>query len=173
VSAQPPEEQVAIIDPVTRQVVGSTPRSVMRRDNLPHLVAAVIVRDPSGRVYVHRRSDTKDVFPGLHDAMAAGTVEAGEDPEATACRELAEELGISGATLHPEFVQWFEDADTRHLAHVWSTVWDGPVVHQPEEIAWGAWMTPEELTEHLADPGWPFVPDGRALLETYGLPDPR
>ena len=139
----------------------------MRRDNLPHLVAAVIVRDSTGRIYVHRRTDTKDVFPGLHDAMAAGTVVAGEDPEQTAHRELAEELGISGVDLHPEFVEWYADADTRHLAHVWSMVWDGPIRHQPEEIAWGAWMTVEELTEHLADPTWPFVPDGRALLLEY------
>src|SRR5512144_1716518 len=55
------EEQVAIVDDEGR-VVGSAPRSVMRRDNLPHVVVAVLVRDPAGRVYVHRRTDTKDVF---------------------------------------------------------------------------------------------------------------
>jgi hypothetical protein len=27
-------------------------------------------------------------------------------------------------------------------------------------------MTPAELTDRLADPGWPFVPDGRQLVET-------
>jgi hypothetical protein len=26
-------------------------------------------------------------------------------------------------------------------------------------------MTPADLRAHLADPAWPFVPDGRALLE--------
>ena len=51
----------------------------MRRDNLPHLVVAVLVRDPAGRVYVHRRTDTKDVFPGMHDCFAAGCMQAGED----------------------------------------------------------------------------------------------
>ena len=70
-----PEEQVAIVDEPGR-VVGSAPRSVMRRDNLPHVVVAVLVRDPAGRVYVHRRTDTKDVFPGMHDCFAAGCLQA-------------------------------------------------------------------------------------------------
>ena len=67
------------------------------------------------------------------------------------------------------FSQWYSDDSTRHLSHVWSVVWDGPVRHQPEEIAWGGWLTVDELERRLADPAWPFVPDGRALLETYGV----
>jgi 8-oxo-dGTP pyrophosphatase MutT (NUDIX family) len=150
-------------------VVDAVPRSVMRRDNLPHLVVAVVVRDPAGRVYVHRRTDTKDVFPGMHDAMVAGTVAAGEAPETAARRELEEELGISGVDLVPLFTEWYADDRTRHLSHVWTVTWDGPVRHQPEEIAWGAWFTVEELERSLADPDWPFVPDGRALLRRYGV----
>jgi 8-oxo-dGTP pyrophosphatase MutT (NUDIX family) len=141
----------------------------MRRDNLPHLVVAVVVRDPAGRVYVHRRTDTKDVFPGMHDAMVAGTVVAGEEPEAAARRELEEELGITGVELVPLFTEWYADERTRHLSHVWTVTWAGPVRHQPEEIAWGGWFTLEELEQALADPDWPFVPDGRALLETFGV----
>ena len=28
-------------------------------------------------------------------------------------------------------------------------------------------MTPAELRARLADPGWPFVPDGRELLDRW------
>ena len=73
---------------------GSAPRSVVRRDNLRHAATAVVVRDPYGRVYVHRRTDTKDVYPGLLDFCCGGVVQAGEDPAAAARRELAEELGV-------------------------------------------------------------------------------
>src|SRR5689334_8079904 len=59
-AASPAAEQLAVIDSGGR-VVGSAPRAMVRRDNLPHLVVAVLVRDPAGRVYVHRRTDTKDV----------------------------------------------------------------------------------------------------------------
>ena len=159
------EEQLAVVDRDGR-IVGSAPRSVVRRDNLPHLVVAVLLRDPAGRVYVHRRTDTKDVFPGLHDCFAAGGVRAGEDPADAARRELAEELGASGVELEAVATGWYEDGSTRHVCHVFLTTYDGPVTHQPEEVAWGTWMTVAELRAQLADPGWPFVPDGRQLVET-------
>jgi 8-oxo-dGTP pyrophosphatase MutT (NUDIX family) len=160
------EEQVAIVDE-DGAVVGGAPRSVMRRDNLRHLVVAVLVRDPDGRVYVHRRTDTKDVFPGLHDCFAAGCVQAGEDPEVAAGREVAEELGVVGVPLTPLFTMPYDDADTRHVAHLFTATWAGPVTHQPSEVAWGGWLTVDQLRARLADPDWPFVPDGRALVERW------
>jgi len=163
VTAQP-EEQLAVVDRSGR-VVGTAPRSVVRRDNLPHLVVAVLLRDSAGRVYVHRRTDTKDVFPGLHDCFAAGGVQAGEDPADAARRELAEELGASGVELEEVATGWYEDDSTRHVWHSYLATYDGEVVHQPEEVAWGTWMTVADLRAHLADPTWPFVPDGRELVD--------
>jgi isopentenyldiphosphate isomerase len=165
-SARHPEEQVAIIDEAGG-VVGSAPRSVMRRDNLRHLVVAVMVRDPSGRIYVHRRTDTKDVFPGLHDCFAAGCLQAGEDVEEAARREVAEELGVVGVPLEPLMIMRYEDAATRHLCHAFVATYEGPISHQADEVAWGGWMTLDELRARLADPDWPFVPDGRVLIEPW------
>jgi isopentenyldiphosphate isomerase len=157
------EEVVAVVDG-SGAVVGSAPRSVMRRDNLPHLVVAVLLRDTADRVYVHRRTESKDVFPGMHDSFAAGCVLAGEEPARAAERELAEELGVTGVRLEPLLSAWYVDDATRHLCHVWTATYDGEVTHQPEEVAWGGWMTVDELRRHLADPTWPFVPDGRVLV---------
>ena len=157
---------MAIIDGAGA-VVGSAPRSVMRRDNLRHLVVAVMVRDPSGRIYVHRRTDTKDVFPGMHDCFAAGCLQAGEDVHEAARREVAEDLGVVGVPLTPLMIMRYEDAATRHLCHAFVATFDGPITHQADEVAWGAWMTPDELRAQLADPSWPFVPDGRALIEPW------
>jgi isopentenyldiphosphate isomerase len=165
------EEQVAIIDD-SGAVVGSAPRSVMRRDNLLHLVVAVLVRDPAGRIYVHRRTDTKDVFPGLHDCFAAGCLQAGEDVTAAAAREVAEELGVVGVPLEPLFVLRYEDESTRHDCHAFVVTYDGLITHQPAEVASGAWLTPDELRARLADPTWPFVPDGRALIEPWLAANP-
>ena len=160
------DEQVAIVDGSGR-VVGSAPRAMMRRYNLRHVVVAVLVRDPAGRVYVHRRTDTKDVFPGLHDCFAAGTLRYGEEPADAAVREVAEELGVTGVPLTPLFTLRYDDERTRHVCHVFTTEWSGEVVHQPEEVAWGTWMTVDDLRAQLADPTWPFVPDGRALVEHW------
>lgn len=164
-SAQDPRsvEVVALVDRAG-SVVGSAERSVVRRDNLMHAATGILVRDASGRIYVHRRSPDKDWAPGHHDAAAGGVLTAGEEPLASAERELAEELGITGASLRPLGLSVYEDDTTRCVEHCFETTWSGPVRHADGEVVWGAWMTLPELDAHLADPGWPFVPDTRALL---------
>jgi len=143
---------------------GTAERSVVRRDNLRHAATAVLVRDPAGRIYVHRRSPTKDWAPGHHDAAAGGILTAGEDPEASARRELREELGVTGAELRPLGLNHYEDDATRVVEHAFETTWDGPVTWADGEVVWGAWLTLGELADRLADPAWPFVPDTRQLL---------
>jgi 8-oxo-dGTP pyrophosphatase MutT (NUDIX family) len=163
------DELVALYDPDddTGVVTGSARRDEVRARNLPHAATAVLVRNGRGQVYVHRRTDTKDVYPGRYDAWAGGVVAAGEDPLEAARRELAEELGITGVHLVPVFRGWYRDDVTHYLAFGYEAVWDGPVVHQPEEVAEGGWMDWDELLGRLEDPDWPFVPDGRAGMALY------
>ena len=156
-------EIVALVD-LTGAVVGSAERSVVRRENLLHAATAVLVRDPEGRIYVHRRSPAKDWAPSHHDAAAGGIMAYGEQPAASAARELAEELGVTGAALRPLGLNVYEDGTTRCVEHCYETTWSGPVMHADGEVVWGAWMTLGELAERLLDPAWPFVPDTRALL---------
>ena len=156
-------EIVALVDR-TGAVIGSAERAVVRRENLLHAATAVLVRDPAGRIYVHRRSPAKDWAPSHHDAAAGGIMAYGEQPAASAARELAEELGVTGADLRPLGLNVYEDDTTRCVEHCYETTWSGPVMHADGEVVWGAWMTLGELAERLRDPAWPFVPDTRALL---------
>lgn len=160
------DEVVALVDRDGR-VVGSAPRSVVRRDNLLHSATAVLVRDSSRRIYVHRRSDTKDWAPGRWDVAAGGVIVLGEDPGPSALRELEEELGITAAPLHELGSHLYEDDTTRCFEYVYETTWDGPVRHQPDEVAEGLWMTLAELAALLADPEIAFVPDSRQLLARF------
>jgi 8-oxo-dGTP pyrophosphatase MutT (NUDIX family) len=156
-------EIVALVDS-TGAVVGRADRSVVRRENLMHAATAVLVRDPAGRIYVHRRSPDKDWAPSHHDAAAGGVLTYGERPAESAARELAEELGIAGADLRPLGRSVYEDGTTRCVEHCYETTWTGAVQHADGEVVWGAWMSLPELAAHLRDPDWPFVPDTRALL---------
>jgi aminoglycoside phosphotransferase (APT) family kinase protein len=158
------DEQVALVDE-SGAVVGQAPRSRVRAENLRHQATGVLVRDSYGLIYVHRRTDTKDVFPGAHDCASGGVVLAGESPHAAAERELAEELGVAGVPLRPLLTADYADDYTRYVAHVYQATWDGPITHQPEEVASGSWMSIEELLLQLQDPDWPFVPDTRQLIE--------
>jgi 8-oxo-dGTP pyrophosphatase MutT (NUDIX family) len=127
------------------------------------------VRDSAGRVYVHRRTETKDIYPGAFDCWAGGVLAAGEEPVAGAVRELAEELGIRGVPLRPMFTTRWRDATVQAIYHAFTVTWDGPITHQVDEVAWGAWWTLDELVLNLANGTLPFVPDGRHLIAVAGI----
>ncbi len=162
--AASPDEDVALVDELG-VVVGRAPRAEMRGRNLRHASTAVFLRHPDGRIYVHRRSPDKDWQPSAYDAAAGGVLQDGEEPKEAATRELEEELGITGVPLRSLGVGRYEDETVRCVAHAFEVVYDGPVTHSDGEVVWGGWLTLEELADRLADRGWPFVPDTRALLE--------
>ncbi|HZD72843.1 MAG TPA: NUDIX domain-containing protein [Actinomycetota bacterium] len=158
------EEMVDLVDEDDR-VIGRAPRSEVRRRNLLHRGAGVLCRNSAGDVYVHRRTDSKDVFPGLYDAFAGGMVASGESYEDAARRELAEELGIVGTELRPLVKQRYRGPDLQTWNVVFETVWDGPISHQAEEVAWGAFVPVAELRRRLQT--WRFVPDGLQALRYF------
>lgn len=160
------EELVDLYDDAGR-VVGRATRARVRAQNLPHAATAVVVRNSAGEVYVHRRTDTKDVYPGLYDLAAGGVVAAGEDPADAAVREAFEELGVHGVPLRSLGVADYADEHTRYRAFCFEAVYDGPIRLQPEEVAWGAWLPAAQALAWLGDDEHPFVPDTAALLTDY------
>ena len=160
-----PPELVALYDPATDRACGVASRNEVRARNLPHAGTGVLLTDGAGRVYVHRRTDTKDVNAGLWDCWAGGVVTAGETPADTAARELAEELGVTGVPIEPLMQEWYRDETVHYLAVTFRAVYNGPLTLQPEEVAEGHWLTWDELRELLDDLARPFVPDGRYFVE--------
>lgn len=136
----------------------------MRAENLRHAATAVVVRDSLGRVYVHRRTDTKDVYPGRRDFAAGGVVAAGEDPDLAAVRELAEELGVTGVPLTRLGEGDYADAHTDYHGFCFTAEWDGPIRWQAEEVVSGGWMTAEALAAAFTAEPDDFMPDTVALL---------
>lgn len=156
------DEIVALYDDAGRPA-GAAPRSRVRAENLRHGTTGVLVFDSAGRIYVHRRTPTKDVYPGLRDFTAGGVLLAGESPDDGAAREAFEELGVHGVELRPVGVRDYADPRTRFVCFQYICTYDGVVVHQPEEVESGAWMTPGDLLAAVAaDPG-DFVPDSVEL----------
>lgn len=147
-------------------VIGSASRASVRARGLWHAATFVLVRSSDGgSVYVHRRTAGKDIHPGMLDCWAGGVVGAGESPRRSAVRELAEELGVHGVPLRPLLRTVYEHDDVRFHAYLYEVFWDGPIVHQPEEVADGWWMTLPELRRRVRDPDW--VPDGRQFIEQW------
>lgn len=158
------DEIVAIVDE-ENHVVGAAPRREMRAKRLPHRSTYILVFNSQGELYVQKRTMIKDIFPGYYDIAAGGVVLAGESYEASASRELAEELGIHGVPLTPLFTFYFADERTRVWGGVFACVYDGAMVLQPEEVESGEFMLPEEVLRRAQTA--PYTPDGLYVLRRY------
>lgn len=88
-----PEEQFPVVDEQDR-VRGAIPRSQVHANNLLHRAVHILIFSPAGEVFLQMRSRSKDRHPLAWDSSAAGHVNAGEEYDQAAVRELQEELGI-------------------------------------------------------------------------------
>lgn len=155
------EEWVDEVDARDRFVRRTTRRQV-RRDNLWHRCVWVIVCDSRDRIFVHRRTATKDVYPGYWDVAAGGVLEAGETYDAGARRELAEELGILAEIGSAVADVRYEDESNRVVGRVYVCTFDGEPTLQASEIETGCWIAACDLSEFIAS--HPFCPDGKVAL---------
>ncbi|MFI7387987.1 NUDIX hydrolase [Streptomyces sp. NPDC049813] len=166
----PAEEILDIVDDQDR-VVGQAPRGEVYANHWRHRAVFVLARDPAGRIFVHRRTTTKLVFPGRYDMFVGGVVGTGESYDAAALREAEEELGVSGLPAPAplfKFLYEGEDAEAHGgggswWSYVYEVTCDLPVRPQAEEIDWHAFLPPEELERRLGE--WPWTPDGLAAYE--------
>lgn len=72
-------------------------RTIAHREGLRHRTAHIwVIRESAGKtqVLLQKRAANKDSFPGRYDTSSAGHIQAGDEPLASALRELEEELGI-------------------------------------------------------------------------------
>ena len=158
-------ELVDVVD-VEDRVVRQATRAEMRRDNLLHRAVYLVVRDASDRIFVHRRTESKDVYPGYWDVTVGGVVAAGEDYLTAAGRELAEEIGVAATTPLVElFPVRYADASTQLVGRAFLARHDGPVVLQAEEIAWGAFVSVAEAERVMREER--CCPDGALVLRRY------
>ncbi|GAA1416108.1 NUDIX domain-containing protein [Streptomyces thermospinosisporus] len=155
------DEMLDIVDEDDR-VIGRSPRGEAYARGLRHRCVFVWVRDAEGRVFVHRRTSGKLVFPSLYDMFVGGVVGAGESYDEAALREAEEELGVSGLPAPRRLFRFlYDDGAGRSW---WSAVYevrcDLPVRPQPEEVAWHSFIGEAELERRLTE--WEWVPDGLA-----------
>jgi isopentenyldiphosphate isomerase len=157
----PAEEPVEVVDEHGR-VVEVVTRRQMRAENLRHRAVFVAVLSSDGRLLVHRRSDTKDVWPGWWDVAVGGVVGAGEGDDDAAVRELAEEVGITGVMPEPLGGGRYEDESVRVVGRCYRVVHDGPYTFADGEVVEARLVARDELGQMMSH--LDFLPDSVALL---------
>jgi 16S rRNA (adenine1518-N6/adenine1519-N6)-dimethyltransferase len=120
------DEQFPVVDEKNR-IRRYASRSEVHGNNLRHRAVHIFIFNEAGDVYLQQRSRWKDRHPLKWDSSAAGHVTGGETYDATARRELKEELGVdvpleriftvtaSPRTDH-EFIWVYRGVITGHVA---------------------------------------------------------
>ena len=158
------DELVDVVDEFD-QVVQVVPRRVMRADRLRHRAVFIAVVDGAGRLLVHRRSPHKDVWPSWCDIAVGGVVGAGENYIDAAHRELAEEIGVSTATLEEIDLgesRTYEDDQVSLMARCYVVTSSGPFTFDDGEVVEAWWVHRDGLDDLLRRER--FLPDSLALL---------
>jgi isopentenyldiphosphate isomerase len=141
-----------IFDVVNEQdeVIARQPRSEVHARGLRHRAVHVLVFNAGGEVFLQKRSMKKDRQPGVWDSSASGHVDAGEDYDACAVRELREEIGLTLAQPPRRLfkIDACEETDAEFV-WVYRCESEGPFTLHPDEIDEGGWFAPAEVTRWM------------------------
>lgn len=162
-------EMFQLVDRNGRPIGEASRQECHGNPRLIHLVVHLHLFDPGGRLFLQKRSMSKDTNPGRWDTSVGGHVGAGEKVADALLREAREELGIdaSGAsflysylsegTFESEFAECFM-LESSQLIHA-----------DPGEIAEGRHFTLDEVRAMIGtgaltpmfEREWPMLLDAR------------
>ncbi len=131
--AQKQDELFDVVD-AHDQVLRQATRQEVHEQGLMHRAVHILVFNKKHDCLLQKRSLLKDRHPGVWDSSAAGHLDAGEDYEAAAHRELEEELGITEARLiHLATLPPSEETGMEHVA-LYAALHNGRVHFPAAEI---------------------------------------
>lgn len=147
---QQPEEMFPIVDEEGNEY-GVAPRSLCHdgRSMLLHPVVHLHLFNSEGKLFLQKRSSTKDILPGKWDTSVGGHVSPGESIETALRREVSEEIGLTKFTCRLNSKYLWKSSREREL--VWSFTGESneiPVTN-PEEIETGRFWELREIKASL------------------------
>ncbi len=158
------EEYVYHVDEKDK-VIGKITRKEMREKNLLHRISDIFVFNLKGDILVHKRTTTKDLFPGFYAVLVGGSVSYGETYEECAQREVHEEIGIKNAKPRVLFKYKYIGPHNKSLGPVYMMIHNGPFKFQKEEIAWAEFMSLTKLRTFMKN--HKFCPDDLEIFNKY------
>lgn len=134
------------------EVIGQNLRSEVHRLGLKHRAVHVLIFNAQGQVFLQKRSQSKDTFPGAWDSSASGHLDSGETYDACAVREVSEELGIRLPAAPGFLLKISACSETGcEFVRVYHAIHEGPFQLHPQEIERGDWFTPDQVNRWIKE----------------------
>jgi len=131
-------------------IIGNATREECHSDpSLIHRVVHIMVFNSKNEILLQLRGKDKLVQPDRWDTSVGGHLEAGENYDEGAARELEEELGVKSGDLVWMYDYLWRTRIETELVRTWRLVNDGPFKIQAEEIQEARFFTPSEIESNL------------------------
>jgi 16S rRNA (adenine1518-N6/adenine1519-N6)-dimethyltransferase len=163
-AGQADTERFPIVDENDREI-GTATRSEVHENNLRHRAVHILIFNEIGDLLLQKRSPWKDRHPLLWDSSAAGHVEANEQYDETAHRELDEELGVT-AELRPIGKLPASEKTGQEFIVVYRGEHNGPFRYPSEEISAVEFIPFDIVERWVANKPEDFAP---GFLESWKL----
>ena len=163
-AAQEAPERFPIVDENDREI-GSATRLEVHENNFRHRAVHILIFNGIGELLLQKRSRWKDRHPLLWDSSAAGHVEANEQYDETANRELDEELGVT-ALLRPIGKLPASEKTGQEFIVVYRGIHNGPFSYPSEEISAVEFFPVDIVNRWVANKPEDFAP---GFLESWRL----
>ena len=129
-------------------VIGKETRAECHRCKLIHRSVYIFVINYKNELFLQKRSESKDLYPGYYTGSATGHFNHEETYDQAAQRELFEELGITAPVTRickfKSFSEIEKEFSTLYVCH-----YDGEIAINTKEISYGVFLPLPQVKAEL------------------------
>jgi isopentenyl-diphosphate Delta-isomerase len=147
-------------------VIGQATRGEVHAQRLLHRAVSIFVFNTKGELLLQLRSATKDEYPNCYTSSASGHLDAGEDYETAAVRELGEELQLNSPLAYCTKLAAGPETANEHTVLYETTTDTSPTFH-PTETCGGEFASIQAIQQRIKQAPENFTPPFRSLMKWY------
>lgn len=155
------------------QVIRQATRQEVHRQKWRHRAIHILVMQNKGdkdeNLFLQKRALTKDFHPGKWDSSCSGHLDAGEDYERAAQRELQEELGLTLPVTTLEFLTYLPASNITdwEFIKIFRVYHPGPFQLNANEISEGQFFKISHIQTWIEQKPEDFATAFRTLFQLH------
>ena len=130
-------------------VVAQASRCHCHKNGLLHPVVHLHIIDREGRLFLQKRSKSRETWPGRWDSAVGGHVSYGESLLEALFREAGEEIGFTSFNPVSLGCFTFKGATECEQVHIFAAVGHFDLHPRSEEVSDGRWWEMREIEDNL------------------------